>query len=430
MKKIFSFIILIIFILFFELKSNGAGKISLKLENEPRNIGDVFEITLQTSNLPISALQIELHFDENKIKCISEEDNNLYIMQNQVNYLWYNNGLQNSQSNANFITFSFQLLELGDISVGINGKAYNENGEEVNVDFEGINFNVGNQISDYVITSEENSQNEEKVQVSKDNAYLKNLRINQEGIEPDFKNDVYDYYFVTENQNLEYLEITAIPENENSEVIVTGNTNLKNGLNQIKIEVVSEDKTNKKIYNLWVTKTSNLQIANANLETLAIEGFDLNPEFQSNVLEYKVEVGKDIESVKILAIPENSNAKVSKSDSDSLIVGDNYLNIIVTAEDGFTKKTYKIVIHRRNDEEESLYEEKKEENQEKLGELLSVKEESKNENNIEEDNNKEQKSEKNGIFVELLMVLIIIALIIGMWRFLENRKNVKNNMKK
>ena len=49
---------------------------------------------------------------------------------------------------------------------------------------------------------------------------------------------------------LESLEVTAIPENPNATVTVTGNRNLKIGKNLIEIHVVSEDKTKEEVYKI------------------------------------------------------------------------------------------------------------------------------------------------------------------------------------
>ena len=43
------------------------------------------------------------------------------------------------------------------------------------------------------------------------------LRLNHEGISPEFKKDQKEYYFVTDNK-IDNLEITAIPENPDATV--------------------------------------------------------------------------------------------------------------------------------------------------------------------------------------------------------------------
>ena len=94
--------------------------------------------------------------------------------------------------------------------------------------------------------------------------------------------------------------MTVIAENSNSTITITGNDNLKTGLNTINISVKSEDKTKETNYKIYVTKTSNIENANANLENLAVEHGSLIPEFNTNVTNYKVEVSNNIENVNVL----------------------------------------------------------------------------------------------------------------------------------
>ena len=90
------------------------------------------------------------------------------------------------------------------------------------------------------------------------NANLKILRLNQEGINPDFEKNIKEYYFITDEET-KSLEVTAIPENQNASVTITGNENLKMGKNTIDIKVESQDKSQIANYKINVTKTSRFQ---------------------------------------------------------------------------------------------------------------------------------------------------------------------------
>ena len=212
----------------------------------------------------------------------------------------------------------------------------------------------------YVLAKEETEGN---------NTNLKILRLNQVGITPEFEKSIKEYYFITD-MSINELEITAIPENENSTVKVTGNTDLKEGLNTISIEVESEDKTKSEIYKIYVTKTSNKELANSNLENLAIRQGALEPPFQENVTHYYVEVANDISKLDILAISQQMNATVIVEGNNELQVGDNIIKVNVTAEDGITNKRYVITAHRRSQQEEIKKEEEQEKQQEQLEVLL------------------------------------------------------------
>ncbi len=79
-----------------------------------------------------------------------------------------------------------------------------------------------------------------------------------------------------------------------------------------------------------------------NLESLTIEGdYELTPKFDKEVTEYSLTVGEDVEELKINAKAVDDSAKVEITGNAKLLVGENIIEIKVTAEDG-TVRTYKI----------------------------------------------------------------------------------------
>ncbi len=83
--------------------------------------------------------------------------------------------------------------------------------------------------------------------------------------------------------------------------------------------------------------------SDANLKKLEIENVKIDPEFKSDVLEYKAEVEAGTEKVTIKAEANDSKANISGTGEKSVAVGTNKLEIIVAAEDG-TTKTYNIIL--------------------------------------------------------------------------------------
>lgn len=81
--------------------------------------------------------------------------------------------------------------------------------------------------------------------------------------------------------------------------------------------------------------------SNSNLESLQIAEGVFSPEFAKNVYEYAVIVPNEITKLNIAASQEHSRATVKVVGNEELQVGDNTVEIIVTAEDGSTS-TYKI----------------------------------------------------------------------------------------
>ena len=84
----------------------------------------------------------------------------------------------------------------------------------------------------------------------------------------------------------------------------------------------------------------------ANLKSLSVEGYDLEPTFNKDTLEYNLEVENDVESVTIKASKSDSGASISGTGEKELTEGLNKFEIVVTAEKG-NKKTYVVNITRK-----------------------------------------------------------------------------------
>ena len=141
------------------------------------------------------------------------------------------------------------------------------------------------------------------------------------------------------------------------------------------------------------------------METLAVEYFDLTPEFDKNITNYSSEVSDEVNKLNILAIPSDESAKVQIAGNENLKVGDNQITIRVTARDGITNKKYYINVHKRSEEEEIQV---KEEQQNIIEEANVVLEQMNNENNKIE--NSEADIESNDINVMDRIIAIIGSL--------------------
>lgn len=124
-------------------------------------------------------------------------------------------------------------------------------------------------------------------------------------------------------------------------LIYIGNSELIEGENDISIVVTAEDGT-QRTYTIKVTKTDNAEVADATLKSLQIKGFELYPSFVKNIYKYNLTINEDIRQIEILAEQENENATVEIQNNTNLKKGNNIITIIVTAEDGITKRKYTI----------------------------------------------------------------------------------------
>ena len=89
------------------------------------------------------------------------------------------------------------------------------------------------------------------------------------------------------------------------------------------------------------------------LKTLSIEGFEMNPAFDSEITEYSVSVGEDVEKLNITVVPNDEKSKFEIVGNETLQAGDNIVKITVTAED-LTTRLYTINVTKQTKEVLSL----------------------------------------------------------------------------
>ena len=90
------------------------------------------------------------------------------------------------------------------------------------------------------------------------------------------------------------------------------------------------------------------------LKTLEVTGdYELTPAFSKDVTEYSLTVGSDVDSLEVNADAIDENAKVEITGNDNLLMGENTIEIKVTAEDG-TVRTYKINVTKGEEQASTL----------------------------------------------------------------------------
>ena len=423
-RKIFYiFLILILSSSFqaFSLAENNEENLILKIENDKKEVylDETFKIYVDIGNISISAYTLNLYFDNSKLE-YEEGPENTNILNNRIITIWYDEkGGINPKKNEQIAEFTFKAIGEGDVSFNLSGEFFDKDGNILNVN----DSNIQLKIKGIEESKDDNQEEKEDLTTSNDSS-LKILRLSEEGIVPEFLPDIKDYYFVT-NKDFTNLNITAIPNNSDANVRINGNDNLNEGINKITIDVTSKDKTSKSTYTINLTKTKNVEDANANLETLAVENVYLEPIFDTNTLNYKASISNNIENLNIFAVPENANGKVEIEGGSNLREGTNIVNIKVTAPNGFSFRNYQVIIHRRTLEEDEEYKEEQEASAKKLSTIL---EEQENIENIKEENNKEEAEEnkKNDVIKKVIIVIGLIIIVTAEIIIIKKRKTKRN----
>lgn len=363
-----------------------------------------FNISVNLRDMPASTLQLEIYFDKSKLEYVSgpEESN---IVDNTLFYLWVDEtGGDNPKQDGDILSLRFKGVEIGETFFGVSGKFFDKDGNEILADFIGTDIKVAPEKLDIgEVNSTENRAG--------DDAYLQVMRIGVEGISPDFNKNIFEYFLVVPI-SIDKLDIVAVPENVDAKVNVIGDLALKNGLNKILVEVVSSDESNKNVYTINVTKTSEPEKANADLEILAVEYYSLEPSFSLHNTVYNLGVSKDAERINVFAIPISTNASVKITGNESLVYGWNNVEVIVTAENGISIKKYIIKVYKRNEEEDIKEKENQEENQKKLDEILERKEMERLSSTQEIENNNQAGSNISVIILSALLMGLLIYVMI------------------
>lgn len=200
--------------------------------------------------------------------------------------------------------------------------------------------NNGTSTYEQPITYTSTQANYQEDDIKSDNANLKKLSTNIDGLSPEFNKNITDYYLIVD-LSIDEIEVNAIAEDSKASVSVYGDSDLKQGENTIDITVKAEDGTTK-TYTIHVTKTDDIDGTNANLKILSIKGFSIYPTFKSSIYSYNIIINEKISNLEIVAEPENAEAKCEIVGNENLIEGNNLIKIIVTAQNGETTKEYRL----------------------------------------------------------------------------------------
>lgn len=195
--------------------------------------------------------------------------------------------------------------------------------------------------SSYLTTTKPEEKDNKEDEEKSDNANLKTLEVTPTGLSPVFSNSTTEYT-MTVGSDIDKIEVNAVAEDSKAKVSVSGNADLKIGTNTVKIKVTAENET-AKTYTITVTKEEKEQLK---LSELLIEGLPLEPEFDSNVYEYTLNLDKsNVSELNITATPNEKSAEVEIVGNTDLKAGVNVVTILVKSSDGEEITTYQITVN-------------------------------------------------------------------------------------
>lgn len=289
-----------------------------------------------------------------------------------------------------------------DVNTAVNGSAtITVKAKEQNNNSGGNNNNSGN-----------NGNNQTYVKSS--DATLKALKLDIEGLSPSFNRYTYTYTLSIAS-NIDSIRVTASTNSSKAKYSVSGNTNLKNGDNNVYITVTAENGSTR-TYKIIVTKADNPEKANAYLKNIIIGNAKLKTEFARETLEYELEdIANDVETLDISVFPENQNATFEIKGNDKLKTGLNEIKILVTAEDKKTTKEYTLNVNKlETTKVEEPIDDTKDQNN-----LVEVKEENYILNRIKTDSETQ--------LLVLIYILAVVEFFEILYLFLQLREKKQEN---
>lgn len=190
-------------------------------------------------------------------------------------------------------------------------------------------------------------------------------------------------YKTTVPEDVEEVEVYAKTTNSKATVTGTGKKKLEKGTNTVEVTVTAES-GNKKIYTIEITRegkneakseetsatTQTEETTNANenigdgLSSLKIENLKIEPDFKTNVYEYRVKYIGEKDKLDIEAKTTNSNYTVEITGNNELKEGENIITILVSDANSNNIATYQVIVNKSLVDEEALAKEQEQKQKE------------------------------------------------------------------
>ena len=183
-------------------------------------------------------------------------------------------------------------------------------------------------------TVETNELSEETIKEARANKNLSSLEVVGYELSPYFnKNNLTYTVIIPEDVTSIEINAEAEAEAEGAIVRISGNTRLTRQENTVTVRVTAKDGTSR-AYSITVLKAPEV---NLKLDSLQIEGLELNPVFDEDIFYYTSSlVDTELTSLNVNAVANDETANVEVIGADNLVDGENLINIIVSNDDETT----------------------------------------------------------------------------------------------
>lgn len=182
------------------------------------------------------------------------------------------------------------------------------------------------------------------------------------GIRPNdftgFRPYTYSYNVEVPNE-VDSIEVYASEGQSGQTISGRGTKTLEEGVNTFSI-VVTAEAGNTQTYTINVTRKQAEQTEEEpeenseedpmeeafGLTELKIEGLELEPQFQTDIYEYEIELREDLEKLNITTLATKANSEVEITGNENLQEGENIITIIVKGESEAETVAYQIIVNK------------------------------------------------------------------------------------
>ncbi len=214
-KYIFFIIILSILCLTFPIYAEENFIIYLETNKSIIEKEEEIELTLNIDKEKVTAYSANLYFDPAKFEFVSGPEN-INVEENTVNIVWYDLDGGSSSKTGKLEELTFKAKENGSTDFIIEGEFFNEKGELIETNSKPIQIQIGKEEG----TFKEDFEEGQGTDNNSNNSNLKELRVNEVGIVPEFNKDIFDYDITVDN-SIQDLEILALSENPNAKIEIS-----------------------------------------------------------------------------------------------------------------------------------------------------------------------------------------------------------------
>ena len=213
-----------------------------------------------------------------------------------------------------------------------------------------ITSTSSNTVNSAEATQDGELTDKEKKELEKARKANKNLsELEVEGYEifPEFNKNTINYYVIIPD-GVTSLDINAEPEMEGAIVRISGNTKLTKKENSINIRVTAIDGTSR-TYTITASREPEV---NLKLDTLQIEGVNIEPAFDESTYYYtSVLENTDLENLNINATANDPNAEVEILGANNIENGRNLVSIVISNDEETTVYQIDLEVDKRGEKE-------------------------------------------------------------------------------